>query len=232
MCAEASFECRWCQETLPVEQRRKHDTSCPKAVVSCGASSAGCRFSAPRADLTAHESSCPLLALKPCLDGLMTRVDAQEASIQALRHRNNSLEYGIEEMKTLLQSAPRLDDPAAVPVPDEQQEPPFDSATHHLLSLHESLREEMDRVSGSVTDLDGRISMMVINENLRLKEEMTHMNAVLSAMRMQLQWLMSARLQTQSRFAPGPSAVGSQSNAPSADGPSPVRRLSDSSTKL
>jgi hypothetical protein len=130
-------------------------------------------------------------------------------------------------------------------------QPPFDSQVHHLLTLHDSLREEVSRISNALTDLDGRTNMMIINESQRSKDEMLHVNAAISNMRMHLQWVVSATLQQRSNAAgssrtPGTTTVNASagSNAtrassarpgPSATMQGPSRRLSDSNrqdTKL
>ncbi|KAK5162502.1 hypothetical protein BJ546DRAFT_949650 [Cryomyces antarcticus] len=119
----------------------------------------------------------------------------------------------------------------------------IDSLIYRVHSLRDSLREEVERIEASIAELDGRHSMMIINEGLRNKEDMAHTNAAINAMRMQLQWLTSARLQ-QSRpgagaAGPGSASASSASSAAtraqtgSSPGPSgplrelPVRRLSD-----
>ena len=78
---------------------------------------------------------------------------------------------------------------------------------------------------------------MAMNTSLTMKEDLSHTNAAIAGMRMQLHWLISARLQNQQRGA----MVGTQSSGQSLGstsgssiaGPSgnvelPVRRLSDS----
>jgi hypothetical protein len=121
--------------------------------------------------------------------------------------------------------------------------PPFDSSTHHLLSLHESLREEVGRVANELTSLEGRTNLLIFNENQRVKDEMLHTNAAINSMRMQLHWLMSARLQ-QTRASSSGGASASAGGSGSASVPTgsslgsslgPLRRLSDSTrqdTKL
>jgi hypothetical protein len=93
--------------------------------------------------------------------------------------------------------------------------------------------------------------MMIINESQRSKDEMLHVNAAISNMRMHLQWVVSATLQQRSNAAgssrtPGTTTVNASagSNAtrassarpgPSATMQGPFRRLSDSNrqdTKL
>lgn len=139
----------------------------------------------------------------------------------------------------------------------QPSQPPFDSQIHHLLTLHDSLREEVSRITNALTELDGRTNMMIINESQRQKDEMLHTNAAINSMRMQLHWLMSATLSNRNtagsstaRAGASTSASGSPSSAtrgvsasaslgsraaPSATLHAPLRRLSDSSrqdTKL
>lgn len=66
------------------------------------------------------------------------------------------------------------------------------SPTQHLLSLHESLRDEVTRIAGALHDLDGRHSMLMLNENLRLKEDMAFLNAQVSGLGGQVGWLTNA----------------------------------------
>ena len=156
----------------------------------------------------------------------------------------------------------RLPPASFPPVPPTEQshtpitnptQPPFDSNIHHLLTLHESLRDEVSRIANAITDLEGRTSMMIINENQRVKDEMLHANAAIHSIRAQVLWLMSARLQqrtsSSSSSAAGRSGGGSSSTGTNGSGAStqgggtrgsgtlqlPMRRLSDSTrqdTKL
>lgn len=181
------------------------------------------------------------------------RIDNQEIAIKSLRYKNSLLENGFANIQTLLPPldvSPALDSVSKMAPPaaesashpaEELDSAPFDSATHHLLSLHESLREELDRVCSAVAELDARSSLMIMNESLRLKEDMAHTNAVIGSMRMQLQWLTSARLQSQPRPLIGTSGTNATTTTSASDGISsgsgnmPIRRLSDSTrqdTKL
>ncbi|KAF2767147.1 hypothetical protein EJ03DRAFT_329433 [Teratosphaeria nubilosa] len=85
---------------------------------------------------------------------------------------------------------------------------PFASPLHHLLSMHESLRDEMGRISSALQELDGRQSMHTLNENLRTREEITYLNAQLAGLSRQVHWLTASQLQRQqSRVGtPGPSS--------------------------
>ncbi|KAF4549190.1 Hypothetical protein D9617_23g006050 [Elsinoe fawcettii] len=85
-----------------------------------------------------------------------------------------------------------------VPI-DADAEPASLTPYTHLLSLHESLRNEVARVSSAITDLDGRHSMMMLNENLRLKEELAYLGGQVGGLGRQVGWLTGLRLQDDAR---------------------------------
>ena len=91
---------------------------------------------------------------------------------------------------------------------------PYVSPAHHLLSLHENLREEMSRISTALSELDARHSMSAMNESLRSREEMSYLGAQVGGLQRQVHWLTSAQLQRQQgsggggRSTPGGTAVG------------------------
>jgi hypothetical protein len=74
---------------------------------------------------------------------------------------------------------------------------PYASPLHHLLSMHEALRDEMSRLSTSLQDLEGRTQMQSLNENLRTREEITYVGAQVAGLARQVHWLTSAQLQRQ-----------------------------------
>ncbi|KAK5111838.1 hypothetical protein LTR85_011736 [Meristemomyces frigidus] len=85
----------------------------------------------------------------------------------------------------------------ASPFPPPAAHGPYVSPLHHLLSMHESLRDEMSRMSAALQELDGRQSMHTLNENLRTREEISYMGAQVAGLSRQVHWLTSAQLQRQ-----------------------------------
>ncbi|KAK5165378.1 uncharacterized protein LTR77_008907 [Saxophila tyrrhenica] len=86
---------------------------------------------------------------------------------------------------------------------------PYASPLHHLLSMHESLRDEMTRVSSALSELDGRHSMQILNENLRTREEISYLAAQTAGLQRQVHWLTSSALQRQQGRSPTPGASSS-----------------------
>ncbi|WPH04582.1 Hypothetical protein R9X50_00747400 [Acrodontium crateriforme] len=85
----------------------------------------------------------------------------------------------------------------AFPSHSMTQEMPYTSPLHHLLSMHESLRDEMSRISAALAEVDGRLSMQSLNENMRTREEITYLGAQLAGLSRQVHWLTSSQLQRQ-----------------------------------
>ena len=243
LCPHCNSEQMRCKLTNHVEE-------CPDALLPCSASAYGCTHLSKRTELDQHLTSCPLAKLGPFLQAQNERLEKHGAALKYYQHKTEILESAMSSihatlgtsaaigstlLDTSLAASPtsllNISPPTAVSAVSDN--PPFDSATHHLLSLHESLREEVDRVSAALSELDAKSSMLLMNESLRAKEDMAHTNAAVNAIRMQLHWLMSARLQTQSRASNGAAVAGSSGSprgglgGPGGGPGLPVRRLSD-----
>ena len=87
----------------------------------------------------------------------------------------------------------------------------------HLLALHESLRGTVSNLENDITvmannivDLDARSSMQIMNETLRIKEELAHTNAALFSTRSQVQWLLNRE-----RIGQQQQAMGMRGRTPS-----------------
>lgn len=103
-----------------------------------------------------------------------------------------------------------LQAPTTLPPPDTTGGP-YASPLHHLLSMHESLRDELSRISTALSELDGRHSMQILNENLRTREEISYLGAQVGGLQRQVHWLTSTQLQRQQvgrSPTPGSSNVG------------------------
>ena len=245
-CKRRKASCPDCQAEVLRYKLEEHIEQCPEAIFPCNAARYGCDFITHRAALDEHQTACPLAKLGPFLQMQNERLEAHASALKLLQQKNSILQTGLSSIQDALGPSTNLVD--ATPSSSTQPDPaPFDSTAAHLLSLHESLREEVERVSAALSELDGKASMMILNESLRIKDEMAYTNAVVGNMRTQLQWLVSSRLQTQQRMAMvrgattgdgglGVGVAGSSAAGGAAAGPAqPVRRMSDSTrqdTKL
>ncbi|KAM3424675.1 hypothetical protein BST61_g6662 [Cercospora zeina] len=100
----------------------------------------------------------------------------------------------------------------ASPFPPPATNGPYASPLHHLLSMHESLRDEMSRINTALSEVDGRHQMQTLNENLRTREEISYLTAQVAGLSRQVHWLTSAQLQRQTRSGtPGSSGEAGSS---------------------
>ncbi|KAL4771370.1 hypothetical protein BDW60DRAFT_68132 [Aspergillus nidulans var. acristatus] len=216
-----------------------------------------------RAELGTHEQSCPLISIGPYFEAQNARLDSMELTVRHLQQRNEILDDGLASIRSTLVESSRAfsahhsnsnndenasstsavadasNPSSAFPTDADASTSSLTNATTYLLSLHESLREEVAQLSHAITDLDARASMAIMNECLRLKEDMAHTNAAVGSIRMQVQWLMNPRLHQGQRAQNNNEARGGTHSAAgagassSSSGPAPgygllrPRRLSD-----
>ncbi|KAL6719260.1 hypothetical protein ACLMJK_003497 [Lecanora helva] len=170
------------------------------------------------------------------------RLEAQEAALKHLRHKNSIMETSVLGIMETLESSSNLFNESQSVLSASTEATPASTA-QHLLCLHESLRQEVSRVSNAISEVDTKASMMVMNESLRVKEDFARNNAAIGGMRMQLHWLMAAKLQEQQRVATvraraSEDGLGMGTSSAAADelrSHAGIRRLSDSTrqeTKL
>lgn len=278
LCPSLRINCPDCDVSIFRSGLQEHVDACPEAIHPCQAAKHGCGTKLKSADLSAHERGCPLIMMGPYIEAQNSRIDSLDMTIRQLKQRNEILEDGISNIRSTLmdmartvsndreirgnlqpgngrdqsRSRSRERTNSSDSVEDRSSNLYASNTTTYLLSLHESLREEVSQLSLAVSDLDARASMAIMNESLRIKEDMAHTNAAVNSMRMQVHWLMNPRLHqgrgggmdgssvaAAARGAVLKSQNGVNTAVGAVAGPSlspvPSRRLSDSSregTKL
>jgi len=219
LCPSLQINCPDCDASVFRNGLQEHVDACPEAIHPCQAAKHGCSAKLKRAE-SAHESGCPLIMMGPYIEAQNSRIDSLDMTIRQLKQRNEILEDGISNIRSTLMDMARTisndreirgnlqtgDGRDQSRSRSREQTNPSDSVedrssnfyasntTTYLLSLHESLREEVSQLSLAVSDLDARASMAIMNESLRIKEDMAHTNAAVNSMRMQVHWLMNPRL--------------------------------------
>ncbi|KAJ5782588.1 Zinc finger RING-type [Penicillium paradoxum] len=221
LCPVLEVMCDDCQTVLTRGALREHIETCSEVPIPCAASKYSCPVKIRRADMEMHEQSCPLVAMGPYFEAQNSRLNSLELSMRHLQQRNEIFEDGLANIRSTLGESTRIamnnhDDGETAQAGRDQQastrtdintDDPADiaasvfssNATTYLLSLHESLREEVSQLSHAITDLDARASMAIMTECMRIKEDMAHTNAAVNSMRMQVQWLMNPRLHQEAR---------------------------------
>jgi hypothetical protein len=184
----------------------------------------GCPFEAERTIVVEHAKACPMAIIAPTILAQKAKQEEQDKTQRLLQRKIDILEGGLSSLQSMLyagNSAPVATVPPIDPFtagppqptgpsqPTEQAFPPLDSQAQQILSLHDSLREEVNRTANALADLDGRMNMLFLNEQQRNREEMLYLNSAIGTIRMQLHWLITnGRSQAYARSA----ATGAQAS--------------------
>ncbi|KAI9686259.1 MAG: hypothetical protein M1822_003915 [Bathelium mastoideum] len=254
-CQKCTTTCPDCGEEVLRKDLEGHSSNdCLEIIQPCLGASYGCKSTGKRRELQRHQENCIIAALQPFLEAQTKRQDELQAANDLLQRKISILEGGLSSVEDMLYSTPTTSTAqdrqhtsngnsnqslSATSVETDGQGDHGDESslqstasdpTAPLLSLVESLREDIARVSASVADLDSRHSMMITNDGLRAREDMAHANAAINGLRVQLHWLVSARMQQQRQMLQqqGAGGASSTSAAGPSTGPGVVRRLSDS----
>ncbi|KAL8751983.1 MAG: hypothetical protein Q9199_006058 [Rusavskia elegans] len=155
-----------------------------------------------------HFKNCPLAKLIPFFKAQNDRLESQEIALDLLKAKHYSLEMVLSSITETLETCDIRQQGTEVETfgPVSQTPEPYDATTHHLLCGHESLRRDVERMSMEMSNLDAKARLMILNESLHTKDELSRANAAISSIRMQLNWLTSANHQggfpTRSHRAP------------------------------
>ncbi|KAK2742910.1 hypothetical protein FQN57_005040 [Myotisia sp. PD_48] len=230
LCPLIPRTCPDCDENLLNNEFEAHAETCTRPRIRCDASRFGCPIRAGKDEIDEHQKICPLISLAPYLDSQATCIASMDSTIRQLKQQNEILEDGIATIRTTFsQTTSRPPsrvqlttntDTTNLPLPDFQNSSPSPPAltnpdsnnasstpnltTTYLLSIHESLRDEVAQLSNAIVDLDARARMSMMNENLRIREDMAHISAGLNTVRMQVHMLINSRLHHGPRTAMNP----------------------------
>ncbi|EGD95451.1 hypothetical protein TESG_02932 [Trichophyton tonsurans CBS 112818] len=254
LCPQIEMTCSDCEEVYHKVNQQEHKDSCPKATVLCKASKYGCLMRLLKTELKDHEESCPLARLGPYLESQAARLETMDSTIRQLKQQNSFLEDSIAGLRSAISqtnsrppSRVQLTsnsgiENANLPVPElnrsvspsrdalassptiNSSAPYHNNTTTYLLSIHEALREEVLQLTSTVADLEARTNISMMNDTLRVREDMAHLTAGLNAVRMQVHLLMNSRIH-QSQRTPINARPGSSSNGGGMDGASGQTRM-------
>lgn len=192
-CSFVTLTCPHCDLGFLRYQLENHVKACPEAISSCEAAPYGCDFQDKAESLDHHSKTCALVKLIPFLEAQNDRLESQAIALDLLKAKHHSLETVLSNITNTLETCDIRQQGTAVETFDSRSHTsePYDATIHHLLSGHESLRRDVDRMSMEMSNLDAKARMMILNESLHTKDELSRANAAISSIRMQLNWLTS-----------------------------------------
>ena len=239
-CPNRKTDCELCGAEFVRHKQEEHTKECPEVEIACRFAPFGCTRQMSRRQVDEHAGICDyrvvgpvgeqLAELRAELKALQEKDRLKDRRIKFLENRGfaASTSTATETISDMsLAGAPAPPDPA-----------PYESRDQYFLSLFETMESKVERVSSALTEVEGRHSMMLFNETLQIKDQLTEVRSTLGVLGMHVRWLMNFRLQERGRVAsgspsmPGTSmAAGSQESGSHSHSPSSTppfsRRLSD-----
>lgn len=208
-------DCHDCgSEVVRKEMEAHRSNDCPKAIINCPAQDFGCDYNCQRDQMDEHKRGCTIARMLPMLQRMKTRQDDLEAENSQLRRQVSCLEQGLNALQAMVALPPGT---TAYEVPgaaDLTNLNPISDANHQdLIAQHETLRNEVSRLSNMIAEVEARTNIQLHNEVLRINTDMARTEAALGAMRSQQQWLINARLHAIAQMRANAAANTSSSSA-------------------
>ena len=188
-CCENTVKCAFCDDQVVPHRMDKHvDSECPETEIRCQWHTYGCPVEGRRGTVQQHESvPCVYKAIgqlvkekvedRRIIDDLRSRLEAAEARPHARVALNPSFS---------------LEGNGQQPGATAANGGSWDSPEDFLLAQFESMETRFEELRKTVTELDGRHSMMLLNETLPIKNQITELRSLIGVVNMHTTWLMNA----------------------------------------
>ncbi|KAK5656250.1 hypothetical protein OQA88_5012 [Cercophora sp. LCS_1] len=222
-CGGHTAKCASCNAIVVRHRMEKHTAKdCPKTVVACKWRPFGCSEWAPREEVEKHEQG-------PCVYQAIGRLvrDRMEDRmvINELKDRlatvDERLRKAEKEKKRAREVAPAPfmpdldlnDSPRAAP---SYSTGTWESPEDYMLAQFERIESEMEDLRKMVMELDGHHSMRLLNDTMRLNEQIAELGSKVGVIGMHTTWLMNVQRQSRGQQRggtaggpPGPGMAGS-----------------------
>jgi hypothetical protein len=232
-CPDRETECELCATIFLRNKEEDHTKACPEVETGCKYAPFGCAHKMPRKLLEAHGETCEYRVVGP-VGGQLAELRAELSALQE-KDRLKDRRIKFLENKGFTMSPPSapeaMSDINISEANNGTDLAPYESRDQYFLSLFETMESKVERVSSALQEVEGRQSMMLINETLQIKDQLTEIRSTLGVLGMHVRWLMNFRLQERGRVMAGSSTMSSSNpgnREPSSASTLPLpRRLSD-----
>ncbi|KAK7980053.1 hypothetical protein PG989_012510 [Apiospora arundinis] len=232
-CPNRKKDCELCSAEFVRSKQEEHTKECPEVEVTCKFAPFGCNREMSRRQLEEHCERCDYRVVGPVGEQLAEL----RAEMTALKEKDRLKDRRIKFLENRGYSAPaaaeHMSDISLPGAPAAQEMAPYESRDQYFLSLFETMESKVERLSSALSEVEGRHTMMLFNETMPLKDQLTEIRSTLGVLGMHVRWLMNFRLQERGRVlgsgsgSPSlPGSMGSNSHESSSD-PNLPRRLSD-----
>ncbi|KAL0941627.1 traf-like signal [Colletotrichum truncatum] len=230
-CLKNTTACSDCGEAIKAsELKQHHEESCVEASVLCQYGEYGCGHEAVRKTLSAHEGEC----IYKVVAIVGEKVKSQEKQIKKLQREKEEQERQILELKDERRDCISWDD--VFNLNNVQGGPKF-KPTEAVMTIYEDMERRMEELKKEFTDLEGRQTVMMLNQVMPIKDQITEIRSNLGILKMHMAWLMNKsreeveRSRLANRTVSGTSRTRGSSDS-DGEASSSSRRLSDGSNGI
>lgn len=236
-CPNRKKRCELCDAEFVRHRQDEHTKECPEAEIPCKFTSLGCQLMVSRKQLEEHIHECEYRVVGPVgeqLAELRAKIDELNDKDRLKDRRIKFLENKGFPLHSASTPEP-ISDINLLSSSTNADSAPYESRDQYFLSLFETMESKVERVSSLLNEIEGRHSMLLFNETMQIKDQLTEIRSTLGVMGMHVRWLMNFRLQERGRVGAGPPGMPASftntqedtHNHNSNASPSLPRRLSD-----
>ena len=234
-CPNRKTRCELCDAEFLRHRQEEHKQECPEGETSCKFSLLGCTLQMRRKNLEEHTETCDYRVVGPVGEQLAELRAKMDVLSERDRLKDRRIKF-LENKGFPLPSASTSESISDINLPSSPghaESAPYESRDQYFLSLFETMESKVERLSSVLNEVEGRHSMLLFNETMQIKEQLTELRSTLGVMGMHVRWLMNFRLQERGRAGATPPTLpasfsGNQETQNRRAESSLPRRLSDS----
>ncbi|KAL1871870.1 hypothetical protein VTK73DRAFT_1838 [Phialemonium thermophilum] len=220
-CSGNTVKCEFCSVAVARHRLAEHvSEKCPETEARCKWQSFGCKIAEKRKDIGNHEDDCVYKAIAKLaqartedqllIHDLKGQLAVMECRVRAAELRSSTVpiceDPSPPSWSSSAELVPSLFTAAVAHAESQTRERPdhgsgrgAETSDEYMLAQFERIESKIEDLHKVITELDGRHSMMLVNEMVPVKDQIAELRSNIGVVGMQTTWLLNA--QRQSRVA-------------------------------
>lgn len=207
VCPKNTTMCELCDRPAKKSELKEHVAmECLEAEAACEYAEWGCKHRARRKLLAEHNGTC---VYRVC-SALGATIKKQEEEIKQLRQENEERDRQLQLLKRRRRSKEGWE-AFRLGAGGQKVESPEEA----VMGIYEDMERRIEGVRKDMTELEGRQVVMVLNEMMPIKNEITEIRTNMGILKMHVGWLMNRSREEleRSRLASRTMAAGGSSGS-------------------
>ncbi|KAH8907286.1 hypothetical protein BR93DRAFT_879478 [Coniochaeta sp. PMI_546] len=217
-CEGHTEKCLGCNAVVVRHRMSDHVMNhCPESQAVCRSHPFGCSVAGTRRFVEQHESGgCVYEAIGKLMKdraedrAVISDLRGRLTAMERVRNSNHSRppRSGGSGGEGFMRDLDLDDDQSSQPFLNDTGNGAWESPEDYMLAQFERMEAKIEDLRKSVTELDGRHSMMLLNETLPLKDQITELRSNMGVLGMHTTWLMNVQRQNRGGAGAGVGGAG------------------------